>query len=109
MASQGLEGARGITRGVSARRWEGDGFEAQPKPAKDVTSCVHCCYVRCATLIICVGGMPWPNTGAISTCTVKVSRQRSCNQRVGWDLEPMDLRKGLALCCYQPSPGLLIV
>ena len=23
---------RGITRSVSARRWEGDGFDARPKP-----------------------------------------------------------------------------
>ena len=23
---------RGITRSVSARRWEGEGFDAQPKP-----------------------------------------------------------------------------
>ncbi len=24
-----------------------------------------------------------------------------CNS---WDLEPLDMLKGLALCCYQPSP-----
>ena len=32
--------------------------------AKDVKSCTYCCYVRCATLIVWVGGMPWPKTGA---------------------------------------------
>ena len=29
-----------------------------------------------------------------------------CNS---WDLEPWDLLNGLALCCYQPSPEVLIV
>ena len=32
--------------------------------ANDVKSCTYCCYVRCATLIVRVGGMPWPQTGA---------------------------------------------
>ncbi len=26
-----------------------------------------------------------------------------CNS---WDLEPLDPLNGLALCCYQPSPGV---
>ena len=28
--------------------------------AKDFKSCTYCCYVRCATLIVRVVGMPWP-------------------------------------------------
>ena len=31
--------------------------------AKDIKSCTYCCYVRCATLIVRVRGMPWPRTG----------------------------------------------
>ena len=32
--------------------------------AKDVKSCNYCCYVRCATLIVLEGEMPWPQTSA---------------------------------------------
>ncbi len=32
--------------------------------AKDVKNCTYCCYIRCATLIERVRGMPWPQTGA---------------------------------------------
>ncbi len=31
---------------------------------KDVKSYTYCCYVRCATLILRVGEIPWPKTGA---------------------------------------------
>ncbi len=31
--------------------------------AKDDKSCTYCCYVRCAKLIVIVGGMPWTQTG----------------------------------------------
>ena len=31
---------------------------------KDVNNDFYCCYVRCVTFIIRVGGMPWPKTGA---------------------------------------------
>ena len=44
------------------------GLDARPKPriSKYVKSCTstYCSYVRCATLIVRVGGMPWPKTGA---------------------------------------------
>ncbi len=26
---------------------------------KEVNSCTYCCYVRCATIIVRVGGVPW--------------------------------------------------
>ncbi len=45
----------------------GLGMDARPYNqviARDVRSCTYCCYVRCATLIVRVGGMPWPKTGA---------------------------------------------
>ncbi len=32
--------------------------------AEDVKCYTYCCYIRCATLIVRVGGMPWPQTGA---------------------------------------------
>ncbi len=32
--------------------------------AKDVKSCTNFCYVRCATLILSVGDIPWPQLGA---------------------------------------------
>ncbi len=34
-----------------------------PLPKLDVQSCTLSCYVRCATLIVWVGGMPWPTRG----------------------------------------------
>ncbi len=34
--------------------------------AIDVNSCTYCCYVRCATLTVLVGGIPWPQTGVQS-------------------------------------------
>ncbi len=46
--------------------------------AKDVKGCTYCCYVRCMTIKVRSGGMP-----CISLpCTVSISRQNSCNQRV---------------------------
>ena len=33
--------------------------------ASDIKSCTYCCYVRCAVLIVCVVGMPWPKTDEI--------------------------------------------
>ncbi len=32
--------------------------------AKDVKSCTYCYYVRCTTLLVRVGGMPWPKIDA---------------------------------------------
>ncbi len=46
-------------------------------------------------------------------CTVRTSRQRSCNKGLvvcnNWDIEPLELLNGPALNCYQPSPEVLIV
>ncbi len=36
--------------------------------AKDIKSCTYCCYVRCTTLIVQVGGMLWTQTGATHYC-----------------------------------------
>ncbi len=42
-----------ITKPCSSR--EGDGFDAWPKPLR-----TYCYHVRCATLIVWLGGMLWP-------------------------------------------------
>ena len=86
---------------LSAR--EGYGFEARPwyrgfvwQPqlgledstqnqviTKDVKSCTYCCYVKCATLIVRVGGNALaPNRCNLLPCTFRTFRQRSCNRRV---------------------------
>ncbi len=82
--------------------------------AKDAKSCTYCCYVRCSTLIVKVGGMPWPQTGATQYHTQLGLPDKGramkvfvvCNE---WDLELLDLLNGLALSCYQPSPKVLFV
>ncbi len=59
------------------------------------------------------GGMPCPQTGptqyhaqlGLPDKSRAIKRLVVCNN---WDLEPMDLLKGLALGCYQLSPELLI-
>ncbi len=53
--------------------------------AKDVKSCTYCCYVRYAILIVRVGGNALAPKNRCNSlpCTVRTSRQRSCNQRVG--------------------------
>ncbi len=63
----------GITGSASARRWEviGSILGANRVIAKDFESCNYCCYVRCATLIVWVEGMPWPKTGATQYHTQK--------------------------------------
>ena len=76
--------------------------------AKDVKSCTYCCYVRWATLIVCVRGMLVP-IGATQYHAQLGLQDKGramkglvvCND---WDLEPLDLLNGLALGCYQPSP-----
>ncbi len=50
-----------------------------------------------------------PNRGNSVPRTVRTSRQRSCNQRVGWDIEPLDLLNVLALGCYHSHPDVIIV
>ncbi len=53
--------------------------------------------------------MPWPKTGAtqyhaqlgLPDIGRAIKGLAVC---IGWDLEPWDLLKGLALGCYQPSP-----
>ena len=70
--------------------------------AQDVKSCTYCCYVRCATLIVLVGGMPWPKTGATQYHAQLSLPDKGraikgfvvCNS---WDQEPLDLLNGLAL------------
>ncbi len=78
--------------------------------AKDVNSCTYCWYIRCMTLQIWVGGT---NRRISVPYTVRTSRQRICNERVGclqwlWS-RSLDLLNGLALGCYHPSPEVLIV
>ncbi len=34
---------------------------------KVVESCIYCYYVRCATQLVQVGSMPWPQTGTVRT------------------------------------------
>ncbi len=51
--------------------------------AKDVKSCTYCCYVRCSTLIVGFGGMPWSKTDASEfTKPIRTSWQSAYNQRV---------------------------
>ena len=58
--------------------------------------------------------MPWPKTSATQYHAQLGLPDKGraikglvvCNN---WDLEPLDLLKGLALGCYQPSPEVLIV
>ena len=58
--------------------------------------------------------MPWPQTGATHYHAQlglpgkgrAIKGLVVCNN---WDLEPFDLPNVLALGCYQPSPGVLIV
>ncbi len=73
----------GITRSASTRHWKvlGSliGREAStrwsPQTAKHVKGCFYCCYVRCATLIIRVGGnalVPnWRNSLLCTVSTIK--------------------------------------
>ena len=52
---------RGMIRSANARRQEG---VCQNRViAKDVKSCIYCCWVRCATSIVWVRGIFWPLTG----------------------------------------------
>ncbi len=73
--------------------------------AKDVKRCTYCCYVRCGTLIVWVGGMPWPQTGA-TQYHVQLGlpdKARASKWMVSfnnWDLKPLDLLIGRALGCY---------
>ena len=58
--------------------------------------------------------MPWPQTGPTQYHAQLglPDKGRAINGLVvynKWDLEPLDLPNGLTLCCYQPSPEVLIV
>ena len=76
--------------------------------AKDVKSWTYRCYVRCATLIVCISGMPRSKTGATQYHAQLGLPDKGrpikgfvvCNS---WDLEPLDLLNGLALDCYPLS------
>ncbi len=66
------------------------------------------------TLIVWVGGMPWPQTGAAQYHAQLglPDKGRAINGLVfcdNWDVEPLELLNVLALGCYQPSPEVLIV
>ncbi len=82
---------------------------------KDVKSCSYCRYVRCATSVVRVRGDALaPNRRNSLPCTVRTSRQGSCNHRVSfllckmasnYDLWDVSLDKcmlrGLVPCCSQ--------
>ena len=58
--------------------------------------------------------MPWPQTGATQYHAQLglLDKGRAIKGLVvcnNWDIEPLDLLKGLALGCYQPSPEVLMV
>ncbi len=82
--------------------------------AKNVKSCTYCLYVRCVTLILWVGGMPWPKTCATQYHAIAqlglpgraIKGMAVCNS---WDLESWDLLNGLALGWYQLSPEVWLV
>ncbi len=106
----------GITGSASARRWGGYGFNSRQNRviAKEVKRCTYCCYVRCATLIVWVGGMSCPKTGAIQYHAQLglPDKGRAIKGLVvwnSWDLGPLDPQNGLALGCYQPSPEVWLV
>ena len=66
--------------------------------AKDVKSCTYCCYVRCASLIVWVKGMPLPQAGATQYHAQlelpdkgrAIKGSVICND---WNLKPLDLLK----------------
>ncbi len=90
-----------ITRSTSAWCRECDGLE-------DVKSCTYFCNFRCATLIVWLGGMPWPKTGA-TQYHAQLGLPHEGHAIKGLivfydqDLEALNLLNGLALGCYQPS------
>ncbi len=49
---------------ASVQRWWGNGFVPDCAMAKYVKNNTYCCYVRCAPLLVWLGGMPWPKPGA---------------------------------------------
>ena len=58
--------------------------------------------------------MPWPQTGGTQYHAQLGLPDKGCAIRGlvvcnNWDLEPLDLRNGLALVCYQSSPEVLII
>ncbi len=77
--------------------------------AKKVKICTYCCYVRCATLIVWVRVMPWPQTGATQYhAQLGLPVKGRANKRLvvssNWDLKPLDLLKGLALRLLSTVP-----
>ncbi len=63
--------------------------------AKDVRSYTYFCYIRCVTLIVCVGGMSWLQTGVTQL-----------HAQLGL---PDKGRAIVALGCYQPSSEVWFV
>ncbi len=80
--------------------------------AKDIRICTYYCYVKKVTLIVWLGGMPWPQTGATqyhAQLRLPDKDRAIKGLQLNWELEPLDFLNGLALGCYQPSPEVLIV
>ncbi len=106
----------GITGSASTWRWGVMGSILGPNRviAKDVKSWTYCCYARCATLRVWVGGMPWLQTSVnnyheqlgLKEKGRAIKRLVVCNN---WVLEPLDLLIIQALGCYQPSLKVLNV
>ena len=65
----------GFTRSASARLRLDDGIESRHNTTSKTYS--YCFYIRCTSLIVRVRGK------VLTQCTVRTSRQRSCNQRNG--------------------------
>ena len=71
--------------------------------AKDIEMCTYYCYIRCETLIAWTGlshyhaQLGLPEKGHTIKGLVIYN---------GWDLGSLELIKGLALGCCQPSPGV---
>ena len=90
----------GITRSASTQRRKGDGFDDRPK-------LLLLCQMRDINKMRKGNALSqnWRNS---VPCTIRTSKQRSCNQKVGfcdnWDLKPLELLNRLALGCYQPYP-----
>ena len=58
--------------------------------------------------------MTWPQTGATQYHAQLglPDKGRAIKGLVvynNWDLQPLYLLNGLALCCYQPSPDVLLI
>ncbi len=69
-----LTHVRGITHRASARRQDGDGFDARLK-LRHIAKDIIIWYL----LLICL----MRSNNVLVSCTFRTIRQRACNQRVG--------------------------